>query len=129
MNLKRSPWRRFVRNVVSLTVSMSLALTLVPRVPAYAVQEGKESTWADSIGAMSASGSCVEGEAVVALAGSEEDVLTAQAGLPADAVEPLVEVGAHAAADETDGLSTAEMLLTPADDSHMDFAEPNYTDE
>ena len=112
--------------------------------PAASVQ-ACENHWSDNIDTMVSSGDFIEGEVVVALWGSEEGVLQAQASLPGDAFEPLMEVGsaalsgeaadgmiAQAAEDVTltlvrsDTLSTKELLQSLADDERVAFAEPNY---
>ena len=143
MNLSRSHWQEFLYTAFLAFLSALILLALAPHVPAWATEA--EGRWSDSIDEMIASGDYVEGEAIVALFCGESDALQAQAELPVDALEPLMEVSAEAAGVQegpglspqaqqgvtlslvsSDTLSTEEILRSLADDPRVVFAEPNY---
>jgi len=142
MNLKRSRWQESLHAILSIVMSASLLLALVPCASAQAT-EGER--WSDTIDEMLAYGGYAEGEAIVALYGREDDALRAQADLPVDAFEPLMEVSAEAAGVHpgeglspqaqrgvtlslvtSDSLTTEEILRSLVNDPRVAFAEPNY---
>lgn len=73
MSLKRTPWHETLRTALSIALSALLLLALTTRVSARTPVQN----WADSIDEMVAAGGYVEGQAVVALVGSEVDALRA----------------------------------------------------
>ena len=102
MKMNRSFRRICLRKTLAIVTSVSMAWGLVPTIPAHAVSEER---WSDAIDAMLASGAYAEGEAVVALLGDEDHALAAQAELPVDDFEPLMEVSGQAVGmAEGDGL-------------------------
>ena len=142
MKLNRSLRRICLRKTLAVITSVSMVWSLVPAVPVHATTEER---WSDAIDAMLASGEYADGEAVVALLGDEDHALAAQAELPVDDFEPLMEVSGQAvgmaegdglvaqSADEvtlslvsSDSLSTEEILRSLANNPRVAFAEPNY---